>query len=33
MLCDGRVGGVFERSVATQETLLAAAMGRTVRAA
>jgi D-xylose transport system ATP-binding protein len=33
MLCDGRVGGVFERSVATQETLLAAAMGRSVRAA
>jgi D-xylose transport system ATP-binding protein len=33
MLCEGRVGGVFERSVATQEGLLAAAMGRTERAA
>jgi D-xylose transport system ATP-binding protein len=33
MLCEGRVGGVFERSAATQEQLLAAAMGRTERAA
>jgi D-xylose transport system ATP-binding protein len=33
MLCEGRVGGVFERSAATPEKLLAAAMGRTERAA
>ena len=28
MLADGRVGGTFDRATATQETLLAAAMGR-----
>ena len=33
MLCEGRVGGVFGRSEATPEKLLAAAMGRTERAA
>jgi D-xylose transport system ATP-binding protein len=33
MLCEGRVGGTFERSAATQERLLAAAMGRLGRAA
>jgi D-xylose transport system ATP-binding protein len=33
MLCEGRVGGVFEREGATQEALLAAAMGRSARAA
>ncbi len=33
MLCEGRVGGVFERAEATQEKLLAAAMGRLGRAA
>jgi D-xylose transport system ATP-binding protein len=33
MLCEGRVGGTFERSDATQERLLAAAMGRLERAA
>ena len=33
MLCEGRVGGVFERAEATQEKLLAAAMGRVDRAA
>jgi D-xylose transport system ATP-binding protein len=33
MLCEGRVGGVFERAAATPEKLLAAAMGRTGRAA
>ncbi|NJD32282.1 MAG: sugar ABC transporter ATP-binding protein [Gammaproteobacteria bacterium] len=33
MLCEGRVGGVFGRGEATQERLLAAAMGRLDRAA
>jgi D-xylose transport system ATP-binding protein len=33
MLCEGRVGGVFDRGSATQEGLLAAAMGRRERAA
>jgi D-xylose transport system ATP-binding protein len=33
MLCEGRVGGTFARSQATQERLLAAAMGRLERAA
>ena len=33
MLCEGRVGGVFDRADATQERLLAAAMGRVGRAA
>ena len=33
MLHEGRVGGVFERGAATQEQLLAAAMGRLERAA
>jgi D-xylose transport system ATP-binding protein len=33
MLCEGRIGGVFERGAATQEQLLAAAMGRLERAA
>ncbi|MCX7053456.1 MAG: sugar ABC transporter ATP-binding protein [Proteobacteria bacterium] len=33
MLCEGRVGGTFERSEATQERLLAAAMGRLEHAA
>jgi ABC-type sugar transport system ATPase subunit len=33
MLCEGRVGGVFDRAEATQERLLAAAMGRLGRAA
>jgi D-xylose transport system ATP-binding protein len=33
MLCEGRVGGGFERGSATQEGLLAAAMGRRERAA
>ena len=33
MLCEGRIGGTFERSAATQERLLAAAMGRLERAA
>jgi D-xylose transport system ATP-binding protein len=33
MLCEGRVGGVFDREGATQEALLAAAMGRQARAA
>ena len=33
MLCEGRVGGVFSRSEATQEKLLAAAMGRIGEAA
>ena len=33
MLCEGRVGGTFERAEATQEKLLAAAMGRLERAA
>jgi D-xylose transport system ATP-binding protein len=33
MLCEGRVGGTFERAEATQERLLAAAMGRLERAA
>ena len=33
MLCEGRIGGTFERSEATQERLLAAAMGRLERAA
>jgi hypothetical protein len=33
MLCEGRVGGTFERTEATQERLLAAAMGRVERAA
>jgi D-xylose transport system ATP-binding protein len=33
MLCEGRVGGVFDRADATQERLLAAAMGRLGRAA
>jgi D-xylose transport system ATP-binding protein len=33
MLCEGRIGGEFERAEATQERLLAAAMGRLGRAA
>ena len=33
MLCEGRIGGVFDRADATQEKLLAAAMGRLDRAA
>ena len=33
MLCAGRIGGTFDRSEATQERLLAAAMGRLERAA
>jgi D-xylose transport system ATP-binding protein len=33
MLCEGRVGGVFDRGSATQQRLLAAAMGREERAA
>jgi D-xylose transport system ATP-binding protein len=33
MLCEGRVGGVFDRPDATQERLLAAAMGRLGEAA
>jgi D-xylose transport system ATP-binding protein len=33
MLCEGRVGGVFDRAGATQERLLAAAMGRLGQAA
>ena len=33
MLCEGRVGGVFDRAEATQERLLAAAMGRLGQAA
>jgi D-xylose transport system ATP-binding protein len=33
MLCEGRVGGMFTRGEATQERLLAAAMGRLGRAA
>jgi D-xylose transport system ATP-binding protein len=33
MLCAGRIGGVFARGEATQERLLAAAMGRLGRAA
>jgi D-xylose transport system ATP-binding protein len=33
MLCEGRIGGVFTRAEATQERLLAAAMGRLGRAA
>src|SRR5512137_1499267 len=33
MLCEGRIGGVFDRAEATQERLLAAAMGRLGRAA
>ena len=33
MLCEGRIGGVFGRGEATQERLLAAAMGRLDRAA
>jgi D-xylose transport system ATP-binding protein len=33
MLCEGRIGGVFTRAEATQERLLAAAMGRLDRAA
>ena len=33
MLCEGRVGGVFDRADATQERLLAAAMGRLGQAA
>jgi ABC-type sugar transport system ATPase subunit len=33
MLCEGRVGGVFTRAEATQERLLAAAMGRLGEAA
>ncbi len=33
MLYEGRVGGVFDRGAATQEQLLAAAMGRLERAA
>jgi len=33
MLCEGRIGGVFGRGEATQEQLLAAAMGRLGRAA
>ena len=33
MLCEGRIGGVFHRAEATQERLLAAAMGRLNQAA
>jgi len=33
MLCEGRIGGVFTRAEATQERLLAAAMGRLGQAA
>ena len=33
MLCEGRIGGMFDREEATQERLLAAAMGRLERAA
>jgi len=33
MLCEGRIGGVFTRAEATQERLLAAAMGRLNQAA
>ena len=33
MLCEGRIGGAFDRAEATQERLLAAAMGRPGRAA
>ena len=33
MLCEGRVGGMFAREEATQERLLAAAMGRRAQAA
>jgi D-xylose transport system ATP-binding protein len=33
MLCEGRIGGVFTRAEATQERLLAAAMGRIDHAA
>jgi D-xylose transport system ATP-binding protein len=33
MLCEGRIGGVFTRAEATQERLLAAAMGRAAQAA
>jgi ABC-type sugar transport system ATPase subunit len=33
MLCEGRIGGVFTRAEATQELLLAAAMGRCSQAA
>jgi D-xylose transport system ATP-binding protein len=33
MLCEGRIGGVFDRAEATQERLLAAAMGRLGQAA
>jgi len=33
MLCEGRIGGVFARDEADQQTLLAAAMGRLERAA
>ena len=33
MLCEGRIGGVFDRAGATQERLLAAAMGRLGQAA
>jgi len=33
MLCEGRIGGTFDRAEATQERLLAAAMGRLGRAA
>jgi D-xylose transport system ATP-binding protein len=33
MLCEGRIGGTFTRAEATQEKLLAAAMGRQDRAA
>ena len=33
MLCEGRIGGVFTRAEATQERLLAAAMGRLSQAA
>jgi hypothetical protein len=32
MLHEGRIGGVFARAEATQERLLAAALGRTVGA-
>lgn len=33
MLCEGRIGGIFTRAEATQERLLAAAMGRLSQAA
>ena len=33
MLCEGRIGGTFDRSAATQQRLLAAAMGRLEHAA